>query len=89
MAKKTIADTPAVPAAYTKADVAAIQALLVGTATADQQRRALDWIIKQAACTYEFPYYPSDRDTAFACGKAFVGQQIVKLSKLNLMSITA
>ena len=86
---KSLADGPHIPAAYVKADAAAIQALLVGTANAEQQRRALDWIIKLAAGTYEFHFYPSDRETAFALGKASVGQQIVKLSKLNLSSIQA
>jgi hypothetical protein len=58
-----------------------------GDASAEQQQRALRWLIEQAAGTYEFAYYPSDRDTAFALGRGFVGQQVVKLLKLNLMSL--
>lgn len=82
--KLTLADAPHSPAAYEVADAAAIQALNEGTADEHQQRRALKWLIESAAITYEFHYYPSERDTAFALGRAFVGQQIVKMLKLNV-----
>jgi len=85
--KPTLAAGPYIPAAYELADASALQALQRGEATPDQQRRALDWLITAGAGAYEFHYYPSDRDTAFALGRAFVGQQIVKLLKLNLMSL--
>lgn len=81
--KVTRAQGPQVPAAYEPADVIAIQALINGKADGPQQQRAMRWIIEQAAGMYEFQYYPSDRDTSFALGRGFVGQQIVKLSKLN------
>lgn len=74
---------PYMPAPYSKYDVYAIKALQNGTATAEQQQRALAWIINKCAKTYDLPYQPGgqdgDRDTAFAAGKQFVGQQIVKL----------
>ena len=70
------------------ADAAAIQALAKGTASADQQRRALDWIVLQAARTYDLAYRPGavegERDTNFALGRQFVGQQIVKAIKLKI-----
>jgi hypothetical protein len=59
----------------------AIKALAVGNANGDQQRVALKWIVELAAGTYDQPFRPGvggDRDTAFACGRMFVGQQIVK-----------
>lgn len=83
----TLAIGPYIPAIYEAADCSAFQALQRGEASPDQQRRALDWLIKQGAATYEFHYYPSDRDTAFALGRAFVGQQVVKMLTLNLMSL--
>lgn len=74
---------PYMPAAYSKYDVYALKALQSGMATPDQQQRALAWIINRCAKTYDLPYRPGgqdgDRDTAFACGEQFVGQQIVKL----------
>jgi len=85
--KKTLANTPAVPASYETADVAAIQALVRGEATPDQQQRALKWVIECGAGAYGFHYYESERDTAFALGRAFVGQQVIKLTRLNLHSL--
>ena len=85
--KKSIADTPAVPAAYEVADVAAIQALIRGEADSEQQQRGLKWIIERSAGTYDHHYYEHERHTAFALGRAFVGQQIVKLTRLNLHSL--
>jgi len=82
--KKPLADSAAwLPVPYELADASALQALQTGTADAGQQRRALDWIINQAAATYEMPYRPeSARDTDFMLGRVFVGQQIVKMLKL-------
>ena len=79
---------PHIPPPYAVADVSAVQALQQGTATPDQQVRALKWIIEQGAGVYEFNYYPTDRDTAFALGRAFVGQQLVKLLKLSVAELT-
>lgn len=75
------------PAAWENADVSALQALQRGDATPEQQQRALKWLIEQGAGTYEFAFYDTDRATAFALGRAFVGQQIVKLLRLNLMNL--
>ncbi len=73
------------PAPYEDADVYAIKALAAGVASADQQKRALGWVINTLCGTYDMPYRPGeggDRDTVFACAKMYVGQQIVKLTKL-------
>lgn len=70
------------------ADAAALQALVRGNASTDQQMRAIKWII-DASGTYDLPYRPdSARDTDFACGKQFVGKQIVKLINLNLAALS-
>lgn len=81
--KPTRAIGPFIPVPYELADATALQALQRGDAEPFQQQRALKWLIEQAAGTYEFQYYPSDRDTSFALGRAFVGQQVVKLLRLN------
>lgn len=76
------------PAPYKKPDVAALQALATGTANEGQQQRALKFIIETVANTYDLAYQPnSSRDTDFALGRAFVGQQLVKLIKLPLSTI--
>ena len=74
------------PAPYDLADATAVQALQRGTADAEQQRRALDWIIRQACATYDFPYRPGpdDRDTNIALGRMWAGQQIVKLCNADI-----
>lgn len=87
MPDKKVPRSPIVPAPYTLADASALQALHRGDASADQQQRALKWLIEQCADTYYFHFYPTERETAFALGRAFAGQQIVKLVKLDLSSL--
>jgi len=76
------------PPAWETPDAKAIQMLAAGTASPEQQQRALRWIVEVACGTYEMTYRPeSDRDTAFAEGRRFVGNQIVKLTKLELSKL--
>lgn len=83
--------SPWLPAEWDPADISAIQALQKGEASPDQQRRALDWIIISAAGTYEASYRPGgqegERDTCFAEGRRFVGNQIVKALKISLYAL--
>lgn len=72
------------------ADASALQALLRGDAEPEQQRRALDWIIQQAAMTYQPTFQPdSDRTTAFAEGRRFVGLKIRELLSLSTRDLAA
>lgn len=88
MAKQLPSSAPYKPAEWQDADIAAIQALAAGTASPDQQKRALVYIVNVLCATYDMSYRPdSDRDTAFAEGKRFVGNQIVKLTKIDLQRI--
>jgi len=78
---------PWLPVAYDKADAAAIQALRRGEATAGQQLRAIEFIVEVICARNDMSFRPGpegDRDTAFAEGRRFVGNQIVKLAKLPL-----
>lgn len=62
--------------------VAAIKALNAGTATAEQQRRALDFIIHNVCGTYEEQFCPGEegrRATDYALGKRRVGLYLVSL----------
>ena len=81
--------TPWAPVAFEPADASAVQALYAGTADPQQQRRALLWVIEQAAGREDFHYHTSDRDTAVALGRAFVGQQVRKLLLVNVSRITS
>lgn len=84
MTKSLKAAIPYAPAAYEPVVMAGLKALQAGNASAHQQQRVLKWLIEEASGCYEFHYYPSERDTAFALGRAFPGQQVVKLLNTNL-----
>ena len=78
------------PVKYVKADVAAIQAMKRGEATADQQIRAIEYIVGTISDRNGMSFRPGpdgDRDTAFAEGRRFVGNQIVKLTNLPMSKI--
>lgn len=74
------------PPAYELADVSAIQAVEKGSASPEQQKRALRWIVHKACGTYDMPFRPGgqdgERETNLALGRMFVGQQIVKMLHL-------
>jgi hypothetical protein len=76
------------PPEWDKADAGALQAVGNGTASPEQQTRALRWIMESAGGLYDLSYRPGgtdgERDTCFAEGRRFVGLQIVKLLKINI-----
>jgi hypothetical protein len=76
------------PCEWDPEDGFAIQAVMAGRASEEQQRRAMSFIVNQICGTYDLSYRPtSDRDTAFAEGKRFVGLQCVKFSRLNIAQL--
>jgi len=72
-----------VPAEWELADASALQALHHGEANADQQQRALRWIIEAASNINDLTWRPGglegERESSFAEGRRFVGLQIKKL----------
>ncbi len=63
--------------------VYAIKALNKGEATPEQQKLILHELMNLTGY-YDLSYRPdSDRDTAFAEGKRFVGAQVVKMNNLS------
>ena len=87
--KEIQAPPPYLPAEWQPADASALQALAYGTADADQQKRALNWIINQACATYDLEYRTDQRDHAFASGRRAVGLQIIKLLKVAVPKFVA
>lgn len=78
---------PSHPAPFEDKHVAALQALLKGEATPWQQKLALEWIINDVSRAHALPYFPDNaRDSDFAMGKSFVGQQILGLLKINMVN---
>lgn len=45
--------------------------------------KAMAWIVHELCRATDNPYYPGDRDTSFACGKAFVGQTLLGLINVS------
>jgi hypothetical protein len=74
---------PYTPVKYVAADASAIQQLERGEASPEMQKRALKWIVNNVAETYGQSYRQNTHDTAFAEGKRFVGNTIVKMLKLE------
>ena len=74
------------PADYDKADHLAVLALAEGRADDQQQRRAWAWIL-HAAGIGDLSFRPGglegQRETDFAEGKKWVGQQMLKLAAAN------
>ncbi len=78
------------PVAYVKADVSALQAVRRGEANADQQVRAMEFILEAVCERNGMSFRPGPdgaRETDFAEGRRFVGNQIVKLVNLPLSKI--
>lgn len=71
------------PVEYEKADIAALRALRDDP----KHRRAMEFILDRICDRTGMSYRPGadgDRDTAFAEGRRFVGNQIVKLAAMPL-----
>lgn len=78
-----------VSCAFDLPEVAALQALQAGTATSEQQQRAINWIITHACGFYELSFTDDARLSDFSEGRRFVGKQIVNMLSLNKETLTA
>ena len=84
--RETIEETllknaPWMPASYELADASALKAIAAGTADPEQQRRALDWIMREACGLPKWAFQPGpqERDTNIMLGRHYVGHQIQRL----------
>lgn|SRR5688572_28090254 len=78
------ADPPA-PAPYDDADQYALKALRDGTATADQQQRALGWIFFATGYRGQ-PWRPDPNESAFMSGRRHLAVQIYALLEAPVRS---
>lgn len=62
-----------------KADILAVQAVAKGVASSNQQKRALEVISVKLALVNDNPYHGQAPETDFACGRKFVGDQIISI----------
>lgn len=66
----------------TEDEITAIKAVSTGTADAYQQRLAFVTILKKLSRSYDQHFVPGAADqTTFLSGRAFVGQQMLKISQ--------
>lgn len=71
--------------AYELADASALKAVFAGTADPEQQKRAINWILKVPCSLGDWPYVVGDADqTHVHLGRQFVGHQIMKLIQAPL-----
>ena len=88
---KPKSSAPWMPVKYVKADVAALHAVRRGEANASQQLRAMEFILEIICDRHGMSFRPGGaegaRETDFAEGRRFVGNQIVKLTNLPLSKI--
>lgn len=88
MARKPKPKKLPLPPDWTVSDVAAIQALERGEATAEQQKCALKFLIVKLAGTYEDTFTEDARESDMLQGKRRVGLMLVMAYQLNLMEFT-
>jgi hypothetical protein len=62
----------------------AIQSLEKGTASPEQQKFFLDFLIRIGCRTYDTDWFPAERISCFAAGRRYVGQQIVRFINLKI-----
>lgn len=74
-ARKSILSVPELD----KADILALKALSACNANEDQQKRALDVILRKICQISDEPYRDNERDTTFALGKARVAREIMTI----------
>lgn len=62
----------------------AFKSLQKGTASPEQQKNAIDFLIKFGCRTYDTDWFPDERVSSFAAGRRYVGQQIVRFINLKI-----
>lgn len=84
---KSVLDFPAAELA----DVVAVKALWSGEATADQQKRAVDWIVKNVCLIGDigFSLTEGPRASDFTDGKKFVANILIWCGKTTLKEMQA
>lgn len=85
MPKRKIAtELPYAPWKCDKRTTLAFKALEAGNANEEQQKHALNYLIKIGCRTYDMDWFPDERVSSFAAGRRFVGQEIVKQLQTRL-----
>lgn len=78
--------SPLEPGKLTDLVIHGVHALADGNATPHQQKKVLEWIINEASIA-AVTYQKTDRDQAFAVGRAFVGQQLIGILRIPMINL--
>ena len=62
----------------------AFKSLEKGEASKEQQRLAVDFLIRIGCRTYDTDWFPDERISCFAAGRRYVGQQVVRFINLKI-----
>ena len=76
-------ENPYAPAKYEAEHASAAQLLVQGECPEHLQKEFMRWLIEDVAGTYDQSYRVDPYNTAFAEGKRFVGNTVVKMLKLR------
>lgn len=68
----------------TKMASMALKSMNTGTASPEQQKYLLDFLIKIGCKTYDTDWFLDERTSCFAAGRRYVGQQIVRFINLKI-----
>lgn len=67
---------PGIPAEFDDSILMAVKAMHAGNANDGQQKRLMQWIVRDLCETYALSYRPDQRATDFAEGRRSVGLQL-------------
>jgi hypothetical protein len=80
-------ELPYAPAEYEAQHVSAVQLLEKGECPEHLQKEFLRWLIEDVCRTYDMSYRVEPCDTAFAEGRRFSGNQVIKMLKLDASKV--
>ena len=78
---------PYAPAEYEAQHVSAVQLLEQGECPPHLQKEFLRWLVEDVCRTYDMSYRVESHDTAFAEGRRFPGNQVIKMLKLDASKV--
>ena len=75
------------PAPLRAMDAVAIQAIAAGTASEEQQKHGLKWILESPCALQVWAYRDTQRESDIALGRQFAGQHIVSAMTANVATL--
>lgn len=81
-------EVPYLPAPYEPHHIGAVQALARGDCPEHLQKEFLRWLIEDVCSTYDQSYRVDPYNTAFAEGKRFCGNQVIKMLHLDAVKVS-